>query len=149
MALGRINKELKNITKDLPDNCSAGSEEDLYNWHATITGPSDTPYEDGIFVLKIKLPENYPFAPPKVWFTTKIYHCNINLNGAISIDILKDKWSTALKISTILVSITSLLSDPNLDDPLIPEIARIYKEDKEKHDRNAKEWTVKYAASPT
>ena len=146
MSLSRLNKELKNITKNLPSNCMAyPSGEDIYNWQATITGPSDTPYEDGIFFLKIKLPEDYPMAPPKVWFTTKIYHCNINLNGAISIDILKDKWSTALKISTILVSITSLLSDPNLEDPLIPEIARIYKEDKVKHDRIAYEWTVKYA----
>ena len=145
MGVKRINKELKNITKDLPDNYSAGPLGDIYNWQAVIPGPSDTPYEDGIFVLKIKLPENYPFAPPKVWFTTKIYHCNINSNGTISLDILNVCWSPSLTISKVLLSITSLLSDPNPDDPLEPDIARIYKEDKAKHDKIAKEWTQKYA----
>ena len=142
----RINKELKNIIKDLPDNNSAWpSGPDIYHWHGVISGPSDTPYEDGVFYLNIHIPEDYPNAPPKVNFETRIYHCNINSNGAISLDILNDKWSPALKISTLIVSITSLLSDPNLDNPFVPEIARIYKEDKEKHDIIAKEWTVKYA----
>ena len=142
----RINKELKNITKDLPDNCSAGPiNEDLFEWQATIMGPKDTPYQNGIFFLKIYFPSDYPFHPPNINFKTKIYHCNINSNGAISLDILNDKWSPALKISTLIVSITSLLSDPNPDNPIVPEIAALFKNDKEKHDKNAKEWTVKYA----
>ena len=145
--IGRINRELKNIIKDLPDNCSAGiSGPDIYHWQAVIPGPSDTPYQDGVFYLNIYIPEDYPLAPPKVNFETRIYHCNINSNGAISLDILNDNWSPALRISTLIVSITSLLSDPNPDDPLEPDIARIYKADKEKHDRIAKEWTVKYAS---
>ena len=146
-AIRRINKELKNITKDLPDNYSASlSGPDIYHWRAAIPGPSDTPYAGGLFYLDIHIPEDYPFKPPKVSFTSKIYHCNINSNGSISLDILSDQWSPALTISKVLLSITSLLSDPNPDNPLTPEIADLYKTNKIEHDRIAKEWNIKYAS---
>ena len=118
----------------------------MYEWQGHITGPPDTPYEGGTFFVNIHLPENYPYCPPKVTLQTRIYHCNIDQNGGISLDILQDQWSPALSIATILVSIMSLLSEPNPDEPLVTEIARIYKEDKEQHDRRAKEWTKKYAS---
>ena len=143
----RIIKELKDLENDPPTNCSAGPiNDDIFNWEATIIGPSDTPYEEGVFFLKICLPTDYPFKPPKVNFCTKIYHCNVNSNGSICLDILKDQWSPSLTISKVLLSITSLLSDPNSDDPLTPEIAKLYKKDKVKHDQRAKEWTLKYAS---
>ena len=146
-ALVRLKKELTEITKNPPTNCSAGlKNEDMLEWEATIMGPSDSPYAGGIFKLEIKFPSDYPFKPPKVIFRTKIYHCNINSeNGAISLDILADQWSPALTLPKLLLSISSLLSEPNPDNPLVPEIARLYKSDKVKHDRVAKEWTQKYA----
>uniref|UniRef100_A0A3Q0T882 E2 ubiquitin-conjugating enzyme n=1 Tax=Amphilophus citrinellus TaxID=61819 RepID=A0A3Q0T882_AMPCI len=131
----------------------------VFHWQATIMGPPDSPYQGGVFFLTIHFPTDYPFKPPKVAFTTRIYHPNINSNGSICLDILRSQWSPALTISKVLLSICSLLCDPNPDDPLVPEIARIYKTDpllREvynpsilllglRYNRLAREWTEKYA----
>lgn len=148
MALRRINKELQDLGKDPPANCSAGPNgDDMFNWQATIMGPADSPYAGGVFFLNISFPTDYPFKPPKVHFTTKIYHCNVHTNGSICLDILKDQWSPALTISKVLLSISSLLTDPNPNDPFVPEIANLYLRDRNKHDSLAREWTQKYAAN--
>ena len=136
----------QDLGRDPPANCSAGPVgDDLFHWQATIMGPEDSPYSGGVFFLNIHFPADYPFKPPKVSFTTRIYHCNINANGGICLDILKDQWSPALTISKVLLSICSLLTDPNPDDPLVPEIAQIFRTDRGKHDETAREWTHKYA----
>jgi len=146
MALKRIQKELTDLARDPPAQCSAGPVgDDMFHWQATIMGPNDSPYQGGVFFLTIHFPTDYPFKPPKVAFTTRIYHPNINSNGSICLDILRSQWSPALTISKVLLSICSLLCDPNPDDPLVPEIARIYKTDSPKYNRLAKEWTQKYA----
>ncbi|KAJ3354864.1 Ubiquitin-conjugating enzyme E2 4 [Allomyces javanicus] len=169
MALKRINKELQDLARDPPSSCSAGpSGEDstfladihygadmnasaergvplLFSWQATILGPSDSPYAGGVFFLSIQFPTDYPFKPPKVAFTTRIYHPNINSNGSICLDILRDQWSPALTISKVLLSICSLLTDPNPDDPLVPDIAHLYKTDRSRYEATAREWTRKYA----
>jgi ubiquitin-conjugating enzyme E2 D/E len=100
MALKRINKELTDLGRDPPSSCSAGPVgEDLFHWQATIMGPGDSPYSGGVFFLAIHFPTDYPFKPPKVNFTTRIYHPNITSNGSICLDILRDQWSPALTIS--------------------------------------------------
>ncbi len=92
----------------------------MFKWQGTIVGPEGTPYEGGVFYLNIQFPIDYPFRPPKINFVTKVYHPNINLDGSICLDILKDQWSPALTISKVLLSISSLLTDPNPESPLIP-----------------------------
>ncbi len=148
MALERIKREQELIKEDPPANCSAGpidDQNDMFIWQATIMGPTETCYEGGVFFLDIKFPKEYPFKPPKVYFVTKIYHPNINSSGAICLDILKDQWSPALTISKVLLSICSLLSDPNPDDPLVPEIAKLYKTNKKLYKTKAKYYTIRYA----
>lgn len=144
----RLKKELDEMQKDDTPNLSAGPINDnLFEWEAVILGPIGTPYEGGIFNLNISIPSNYPFKPPIVIFKTKIYHPNINITGNICLDILKNQWSPALTISKILLSICSLLSDPNPNDPLVPEIANILKVNPELYFNTAKEWTSIYASS--
>jgi ubiquitin-conjugating enzyme E2 D len=146
MSLRRIKKELDELHLDPPSNCSAGIVgQDYFNWQATILGPSETPYAGGIFNLSIMFPPNYPFKPPKVKFITKIFHPNINSYGSICLDVLNTQWSPALTVSKLLLSISSLLSDPNPDDPLEPEIAKIYKIDREKYNNMARNYTLRYA----
>ncbi len=145
-ALPRLNKELKALKKNPPCNCSAGPiENNMFEWKATIIGPTDSPYKGGIFNLSINYPKNYPFKPPKVRFITKVYHPNINHAGEICLDILKDQWSPALVTSKLLLSICSLLTDPNPDDPLVPEIASQFKNNRELFNLTAQEWTTTFA----
>ncbi|TVT97369.1 hypothetical protein EJB05_57368, partial [Eragrostis curvula] len=123
--------------------CPVG--EDMFHWQATIMGPSDSPFAGGVFLVSIHFPPDYPFKPPKVAFKTKVFHPNINSNGSICLDILKEQWSPALTVSKVLLSICSLLTDPNPDDPLVPEIAHMYKVDRNKYETTARSWTQKYA----
>ncbi|GBL67265.1 Ubiquitin-conjugating enzyme E2 [Araneus ventricosus] len=146
MALKRINKELQDLKRDPLDQCSAGPDgEDLFKWKATIMGPPDSPYQGGAFSLSIQFPKSYPFNPPKVKFTTKIYHPNIDSEGNICLDILHSAWSPALTVPKVLLSISSLMCDPNPNSPLRAEIARIYKTNRKMYNETAKEYTRKYA----
>ncbi len=116
------------------------SASDPFKWYALITGPSDTPYEQGMFKLTIEFPDEYPFKPPKVEFVTRIYHPNISGNGSICLDILNTPclWSPALTVQKVVLSIISLMADPNPDDPLCPDIAKEYLRDKKKFQTKAR-----------
>ncbi|KAL4684247.1 hypothetical protein H8959_021941 [Pygathrix nigripes] len=96
----KLGQELNDLARDPPAQCSAGPVgDDMFHWQATIMGPNDSPYQGGVFFLTIHFPTDYPFKPPKVAFTTRIYHPNINSNGSICLDILRSQWSPALTIS--------------------------------------------------
>ncbi|GIX88153.1 ubiquitin-conjugating enzyme E2-24 kDa [Caerostris extrusa] len=123
----RLQQELVDITSNPPPLCSAGLKGDnLFEWIATIVGPPGSVYEEGIFKLNIKFSKQYPFKPPYVYFKTKIYHCNIDSSGEVCLDILDNKWSPAITVYSLLLSICSLLSDCNPKDPLVSDIARLY-----------------------
>lgn len=143
----RLRSELKEVTTSPPEDCSAGIQgDDILHWVATIHGPKGSPFEGGIFELDIKFTQQYPFKPPTIKFKTPIYHPNIDRRGNICLDILKDQWSPALRVSQVLLSICSLLTDPNPDDPLDPDIAHMYKNNKLLYEVKAREWTEKYAS---
>lgn len=146
LLITRLNKEIQDLNNENSNNnCSAGPiDDDITRWSGVIIGPEDTPYVGGVFRLNITFTNEYPFKPPRIIFTTPIYHCNINDRGGICLDILKNQWSPALTISKVLLSLSSLLASPNPDDPLRPEIAKLYKNNKEEHDRIAREHTIKY-----
>lgn len=85
----------------------------LLSWTATIDGPADTPYENLVFKLSFAFPNNYPYAPPTVLFKTPIYHPNVDFSGRICLDILKDQWSAVYNVQNVLLSLQSLLGEPN------------------------------------
>ncbi|CAD8112469.1 unnamed protein product [Paramecium sonneborni] len=147
MSLKRIKKEWDDLSKDLPPNCSVClfDKQDYFKWIATITGAEGSLYCGGRFELQIEIPQDYPFRPPKIRFLTPIYHPNINSQGQLSLDVLKDQWSPALKISKLLLIICEVLEDPNPDDPLDPDIAKIYKSNKQQFVITVQEWIQKYA----
>ena len=142
----RLNKELKEMIQDPPENVSAGLvDNDLTHWEATILGPTDTPFYGGIFKLDIKFPNQYPFKPPKARFLTRVFHPNISESGEICLDLLNSNWSPALTIKKLLVSICSLLDDPNADDPLNTKAADLYKDDKASYNERVQEYVNKFA----
>jgi len=141
----RIVKETARLMQEPPPGISATPYEDnLRYFNVIIAGPAQSPYEGGIFKLELFLPEEYPMVPPKVRFLTKIYHPNIDKLGRICLDILKDKWSPALQIRTVLLSIQALMSAPNPDDPLANDVADQWKTNEEAALRIAQEWTQTY-----
>lgn len=147
MAQKRINKELKDLHKNPIENFSAGpeSEDNIYKWSIMLNGPPDSVYQGGIFEIDATFPADYPFKPPKLHFKTKVYHPNISSSGEICLDILGSKWSPALTLSKVVLSLSSLLTDPNPDDPMVSDIARQYKNRRDEFDKIAQEWTKKYA----
>ncbi|KAK8923831.1 putative ubiquitin-conjugating enzyme E2 37 [Platanthera zijinensis] len=152
----RMQKEIKLLVSDPPPGVSFPflSDEDntfsnLTTIEARLRGPEDTIYCEGLFTLKIQIPERYPFQPPNVCFVTPIYHPNIDNGGRICLDILnlppKGAWQPSLNISTVLTSVGLLLSDPNPDDGLMAEASREYKYNKKVFDEKARYWTQRYA----
>jgi len=111
----RLQTELMQLMTSPAPGISAfpSADGNLLSWLATIEGPEDTPYAGLTFKLTFAFPSNYPYAPPTVLFKTPIYHPNVDFSGRICLDILKDKWTAAYNIQTVLLSLQSLLGEPN------------------------------------
>ena len=143
----RIIKETQKLKKDPISGISAEAFSDNPRYfNVIISGPKDSPYEGGKFHLQLYLPEEYPMVPPKCIFMTKIYHPNIDFLGRICLDILKKNWSPALQIRAVLLSIQSLLNEPNTADPLNEKVNDHWLKDRKDAEKTAKEWTQKYAS---
>jgi len=144
----RIVKETQRLLSEPAPGISASlCEDNLRYFSVMIQDKKQSTYDGGVFKLELFLPEDYPMAAPKVRFLTRIYHPNIDRLGRICLDILKDKWSPALQIRTVLLSIQALLSAPNPDDPLAEDVAKHWKDNEHDAIAVAREWTRMYAQS--
>jgi ubiquitin-conjugating enzyme (huntingtin interacting protein 2) len=144
----RMKKELNDLSKlgtdsliGIKDSSTPGK------YVAWVKGPDDTPYEDGVFLIDVVLPPEYPFQPPKMSFQTKVWHPNISsVTGAICLDTLKGEWTPALTIRTALLSVLALFTAANPTDPQDHVVAKQYMSDHAEFEKKAREWTMEYAA---
>jgi len=142
----RLQSEIRALRDDPPDGIRAEPlDSSCCHWHASIWGPSSSPYEGGIFYLYLHIPQSYPMIPPVVRFITKIFHPNINIHGDIGLDSFGSNWSLALTISKVLISVQSLLSDPFAHICMNRQAADLYTNDREQYEDIARQWTWTYA----
>ena len=126
-AAARLQKELMELMCSAPDGISAFPDnDDLYNWVGTVQGVAGTVYEGLEFNLSLKFPQNYPYEAPTVSFTTPCFHPNVDSHGTICLDILKENWSAVYTAGQVLLSIQSLLDNPNNHSPLNPQAAQLW-----------------------
>lgn len=146
----RVLRDLKYFKERSPWIAAAPIFYNTLHLLAAIEGPPDTLYEGGVFFIDINIPSRYPADPPQMQFLTRIYHPNIDSRGKICLDLLEHLWSPLYSLHSVLVALCSILSDPNLEDPLVPEIAQTYSQDYDLYCQYARTSTSRYAmAEPT
>ncbi|OCH95288.1 ubiquitin-conjugating enzyme E2 [Obba rivulosa] len=137
----RLSSELMTLMSAFPK-----SDSNLYEWAGTIEGPAGTVYAGLAYKISISFPPNYPYVAPAIKFDSPCYHPNVDIkSGAICLDILQDQWSAIYSVQTILLSLQSLLGEPNNASPLNPDAANLWDTPEEfkaqvlKHYRSATE----------
>lgn len=147
-AKARLMREMSLLSNDPPPGVAAYLPDptDMTCLRAQITGPEDSPFEKGIFLISINITGRYPYEPPRCRFLTPVYHPNVDSGGRICLDTLKSppagSWSPAVSLPSLLLSIRSLLAEPNPDDGLVPDISELYKRDPEGWRREARRRTL-------
>jgi len=144
----RVRKEIVECSSDKDGSGITASpvEDSLQYFVGYIKGPEDSPYQGGKFKLDIKLPDDYPFAPPKIKFHTRVWHPNVSsVTGAICLDVLTTEWSPAFTIRTTLISISALLTSPEPNNPQDAIVAHQYKTKPDEFYEKAASWTQTYA----
>ncbi|CAF0841672.1 unnamed protein product [Adineta ricciae] len=138
----RLMRDLRDLTQNPVEGINAApvSADNIFQWNAILDGPDDSLFEDASFVLTLKFPQDYPNHPPDVKFVTKVFHPNIYMDGSICLDILQQRWSASLDVSTLLVSIRSLLTDPNPASPANSEAAMLYQNHRRDYERRVREY---------
>ncbi|KAH9494615.1 Ubiquitin-conjugating enzyme E2 C [Bulinus truncatus] len=125
----RLQKELRTLMISGSPGISAFPEGDnMFKWIGTIEGGKGTVYEGLTYKLSLTFPSQYPIEAVKVRFETPCYHPNVDTHGNICLDILKEKWSALYDVRTVLLSIQSLLGEPNIDSPLNTNAADLWKD---------------------
>ena len=141
----RLAREISNLENNKIEGVEISPTEDILIWKGHINGPKNSPFEGGEFKLVINFTKNYPFKPPSVKFLEpeKIFHPNFYRDGKICIDILQSKWSAALSVQNLLLSIISLFMDPNPKSPANRQAAIMFSNDYNEYCKEVKKRLVK------
>ena len=141
----RVNKELKDLRKEPLEGIHLEvNESDLKKWKGTILGPEGTPYHGYELRVKITLKDNYPLEAPSVSFEHPVYHPNVGGSGNICLDILQNQWAPTLTLGKVMLSLSSLLSDPNPSSPLNSQAANFYRSNRQQYDEEVKKMCEKH-----
>ncbi|KAI6751844.1 hypothetical protein HG531_006540 [Fusarium graminearum] len=139
----RLLQEYRALTNNPPEGITAGpiSEDDLLHWECLIQGPEGTPFEGGVFPAELKFPKDYPLAPPSMRFLADVWHPNVYPSGLVCISILhppgddpnhyehaSERWSPIQSVEKILISVMSMLAEPNDESPANVEAAKMWRE---------------------
>ncbi|KAJ3556610.1 hypothetical protein NPX13_g10096 [Xylaria arbuscula] len=150
----RLLGEYKALSTNPPEGITAGpvSEDDLFVWEALIQGPEGTPFEGGIFPAELRFPKDYPLAPPKMTFIGEIFHPNVYTNGVVCISILhppgddpnqyehaSERWSPIQSVEKILISVMSMLAEPNDESPANIEAAKMWRENRAEYEQKVRD----------
>ncbi|KAL3855354.1 hypothetical protein ACJMK2_014569 [Sinanodonta woodiana] len=146
-ALKRLMAEYKQLTMNPPEGIIAGpvNEENFFEWEALIMGPEGTCFEGGVFPARLTFPPDYPLSPPKMKFTCELFHPNIYPDGRVCISILHapgddpmgyetsaERWSPVQSVEKILLSVVSMLAEPNDESAANVDAAKTWREDRSK-----------------
>ncbi|KAI0075171.1 hypothetical protein K474DRAFT_1676569 [Panus rudis PR-1116 ss-1] len=143
----RLMKELAELQTNPPEGIRVvTNEENMLDVTGIIQGPEGTPYAGGYFRVKFKFTEEFPAAPPKCWFATKIFHPNVSAAGEICVNTLKKDWQSTYGIGHILVTVKCLLIYPNPESALDEEAGKLLLEDYDSYCERAKLITSVHAS---
>jgi len=149
-ALRRLRNEYRTLTGDGPEGIVAGprDEDDLFVWVALFQGPEGTPFEGGVFEAELRFPEDYPLKPPEMRFLHRMWHPNVYPDGKVCISILhpagddpnhyelaSERWSPIQSVEKILISVISLLAEPNDESPANVEAAKMWRERRDEYEK--------------
>jgi ubiquitin-conjugating enzyme E2 A len=137
----RLTRELNKLQSEKIEGIIIYKPTNLMVWSAKINGPPDTPYEKGVFDIQLTFSSEYPVKAPSVKFLTPMFHPNIYRDGRICVDILQSQeWTPSQNVRTILISIMSLLMDPNPLSPANRDAAELYNKDKVVYEQKVREF---------
>ncbi|ESO03140.1 hypothetical protein HELRODRAFT_154853 [Helobdella robusta] len=157
-ALKRLMAEYRQLTLNPPEGILAGpsNEDNFFEWEALIAGPEGTCFEGGVFPARLTFPSDYPLSPPKMKFTCNIFHPNIYKDGQVCISILhapgddpmgyessSERWSPVQSVEKILLSVVSMLAEPNDESAANVDAAKVWREDRNKFDEMARKTVEK------
>jgi len=141
-----LRRQLIELSRNPPDGVSVGlgDDENIFHWELMIVGPPDTLYEGGFFAAKLEFPSDFPNAPPTMTFTTPIWHPNVHEDGKVCISILhpagedqyneletaEERWRPILGVEAIIISVISMLSDPNDSSPANIDAAVMWRDNR-------------------
>ena len=139
-------RQLKQLANNAPEGIRyVPSDDNITDVKCEIDGPVGTPYEGGVFQMKLILTSDFPNAPPKGFFTTKIFHPNNAPSGDICVNTLKKDWKPEHTLSHVLQVIRCLLIVPFPESSLNDDAGKLFMESYDEYARKARLMTSIHA----